>query len=233
MKVGTDGVLLGAWISPCTERLSTLPQEVPSLAPTHLPLNCLDIGTGTGVIALMLAQRFPTARIEGIDIDEASLLQAKENVEASCFADRISIREADFSNLKSFTNKYNIIVSNPPFYNEDTLSGNQARDKARHTVSLPFEVLIRNAAQLLTEKGNFSVIIPYQNATDFISTCALHQLYLTRRTDVRSSERKPFKRTLLEFGRDIRPADVNTMTLHNAENQRTAEYTELTKDFYL
>ena len=233
MKVGTDGVLLGAWASPHTEQTSTSTPPHSALHTLPSTLHCLDIGTGTGVIALMLAQRFPSAQIEGIDIDEASLLQAKENVEASRFADRVSIRKADFIDLKSFTNRYNLIVSNPPFYTEETLSGNQTRDKARHTVSLPFEVLIGNAAQLLTEEGHFSVIIPYQSASGFISTCAFHQLYLMRRTDVRSSERKPFKRTLLEFGRNIRPVDASTMTLHNTENQRTAEYAELTKEFYL
>ena len=219
MKVGTDGVLLGAWACPYTEQTLTM--------------KCLDIGTGTGLIALMLAQRFPAAHITGIDIDDASLEQAKENVEASPFREQIHIKKQDFIDIDSFSNKYDIIVSNPPFYKEETLGGNQARDAARHTTSLPFDLLIENANRLLSEKGLFCVIIPYLDASSFISMCAFKKLYLHRRLDVRSSERKPFKRALLEFGKDISPTQAGTLTLQDAHNSRTAEYDQLTGAFYL
>lgn len=215
MKVGTDGVLLGAWASDI------------------VPRRILDVGTGTGLISLMMAQRFPEAEVLGVDIDEASIEQARENVKSSPFEEQINIEKQDFQHIDSFSNQYDLIVSNPPFYQEETLGGNKPRDAARHTVSLPFETLIKNSEKLLSEEGLFSVIIPYQSAADFISTCALHLLYLTRRTDVRSNERKPFKRTLLEFGRSIHPVEACTMILYDAENQRTAAYTELTKDFYI
>ena len=230
MKVGTDGVLLGAWANP---QLSTLHSQPSTLNPQLSALHCLDIGTGTGVIALMLAQRFPSALIEGIDIDEASVLQARENVEASPFATRVNIKNADFSRFDCFSKRYDLIVSNPPFYKEDTLGGDKARDAARHTQSLPFVALVANTSRLLTERGHFAVIIPHSDAADFISLCALHHLYLTRRTDVRSNERKPFKRSMLEFGKTIQPATTDTLTLHDTENRRTPEYTKLTKDFYL
>ena len=218
MKVGTDGVLLGAWAGMGWDIRDG---------------KYLDVGTGTGLIALMLAQRFPTASIEGIDIDDASLEQAKENIEKSVFGTRITLQKQDFSDINSFSNKYNLIVSNPPFYTEDTLSGNKTRDMARHASFLPFETLVENAAKLLTENGHFSVIIPYQSAPDFISLCAINRLYLTRRTDVRSSLRKPFKRTLLEFGKTILPVDATTLTLHDEHGQRTPDYTQLTAPFYL
>ena len=199
MKVGTDGVLLGAWACPHTEQ--------------PLPMKCLDIGTGTGLIALMLAQRFPTASITGIDIDDASIEQAKENVEASPFKERILIKKQDF--------------------NEETLGGKQARDAARHPTSLPFNTLVENASKMLSENGVFSVIIPYAEAPSFISICAFNKLYLHRRLDVRSSERKPFKRTLLEFGKTLFPAQTDTLTLQDTHNSRTAEYAQLTDAFYI
>ena len=216
MKVGTDGVLLGAWAGSgsSTKR-------------------CLDVGTGTGLIALMLAQRFPNANIVGIDIDDASLEQAKENVESTLFEARILIEKQDFSDIDSFSNQFDLIVSNPPFYTEDTLGGNQARDRARHTTSLPFETLVQNAAKLLTNEGLFSVIIPHQSAADFISICVASRLYLTRRLNIRSTEKKPFNRVLLEFSTKMQPSATNTLTLYDVQNNRSPEYKQLTQDFYL
>ena len=234
MKVGTDGVLLGAWAGSnlnhnLNSQLSTINYQLSTI-------NCLDVGTGTGLIALMLAQRFPNAQIEGIDIDESSLEQAKENVEASPFRGRISLRKQDFNHIDYCSKTYDLIISNPPFYKEDTLSGKDARDAARHTTSLPFETLVINASKLLTDDGLFSVIIPYGEASDFISLCAIHQLYLSRRTDVRANERKPFKRTLLEFSRHLLPAEITTLTLYQlstANCQRSTDYAVLTQNFYL
>ena len=221
MKVGTDGVLLGAWAySPIVNcQLSTF--------------NCLDVGTGTGLIALMLAQRFPAAKIVGIDIDDASIEQAKENVESTPFKTQISILEQDFSNIDYFSNKYDLIVSNPPFYTENTLSGKEARDMARHTTSLPFEILVANTAKSLTKGGLFCVIIPYQSASDFISICVTNRLYLTRRLNIRSKESKPFNRVMLEFSTTIQSAETSTLTLYDDHHERTPEYTQLTQDFYL
>lgn len=220
MKVGTDGVLLGAWAGSNFNTIST-------------PFRILDVGTGTGLIALMMAQRFPAANIVGIDIDEASLEQAKENVESTPFKTRISIEKQDFSDINSFSRQFDLIVSNPPFYTEDTLGGNQARDKARHTTSLPFEILVENATKLLTEEGLFSVIIPHQSAADFISICVANRLYLTRRLNIRSTERKSFNRVLLEFSTKMQPSETNTLTLYDANNNRSPEYAQLTQDFYL
>ena len=220
MKVGTDGVLLGAWAGSILNTTST-------------PFKILDVGTGTGLIALMLAQRFPTAKIVGIDIDDASIEQAKENVNNTPFKAQISIQKQDFSDLDSSSNKYDLIVSNPPFYTEDTLGGNQARDRARHTTSLPFETLVQNAAKLLTNEGLFSVIIPHQSAADFISICVANRLYLTRRLNIRSTEKKPFNRVLLEFSTKMQPSATNTLTLYDVQNNRSPEYKQLTQDFYL
>lgn len=224
MKVGTDGVLLGAWAG---RGINVDPNVTPST------IRCLDIGTGTGLIALMLAQRFPSAKIDGIDIDAASLEQAKENVEDSIFKAQITLIEQDFININSLPNKYELIVSNPPFYKEDTLGGNQARDNARHTTSLPFETLISNAAKLLSKDGLFCVIIPHQSAANFISICVANRLYLTRRVNIRSTERKPYNRVLMEFSTSIHPTETKALTLYDANNHRSPEYAQLTNDFYL
>ena len=191
----------------------------------------LDVGVGTGLISLMLAQRFPHIEVTGIDIDEPSVNQARENVNASKFKERISIHKQDFRYINSYSNKFDLIISNPPFYKEQTLSGNIARDAARHTCFLPFNILITNAAKLLTNNGLFSVVIPYEEAGGFVSTCASHQLYLKRRMDVRSSETKTFRRTLLEFGKSARTTQTTTLTLNTLDGSRTDEYTQLTKDF--
>ena len=255
MKVGTDGVLLGAWAGK-------------GLREDGSPMAILDVGTGSGLIALMLAQRFEGSHVDAIDIHDDSVAQAACNVQASVFADRIHVCKQDFclmggdfnghdknlkssdkdinghdKNLKSSDkdfkslnkdfNRYDLIVSNPPFYIEGTMSGNSARDNARHTSSLPFEVLIGGASKLLNEDGLFAVIIPYSSSAAFVGSCALHGLYLLRRTDVRSTERKPFKRSLLEFGRHAAASDASVLTLYSAGCQRSDEYAELTQDFYL
>lgn len=219
MKVGTDGVLLGAWAAQGEES-----QKI---------LKALDVGVGSGLISLMLAQRFPDIQVTGIDIDEPSVCQAKENVGASPFKERISIHKQDFREINSYSNKYDIIVSNPPFYSERTLSGDIARDTARHNCFLSFDTLVGNAAKLLTDNGLFSVVIPYGEARGFISTCASHKLYLKRRMDVRPSEKKTFRRTLLEFGRTACATITTTLILNALDGSRTDEYTQLTKDFYL
>lgn len=248
MKVGTDGVLLGAWAGK-------------GLREDGSPMAILDVGTGSGLIALMLAQRFEGSHVDAIDIHDDSVAQAACNAQASVFADRIHVCKQDFclmgedfnghdknlnssdKDIKSLNkdfkslnkdfNRYDLIVTNPPFYIEDTLSGNSARDNARHTSSLPFEVLIGGASKLLNEDGLFAVIIPYSSSAAFVGLCALHGLYLLRRTDVRSTERKPFKRSLLEFGRHAAASDASVLTLYSAGCQRSDEYAELTQDFYL
>ena len=228
MKVGTDGVLLGAWASPALDGAG-------DMASGHA-LNILDVGTGSGLVALMLAQRFPHAEIDGIDIDEASVLQATENVNNSVFHNQISISRRDYTNIDLFCNKYGLIVSNPPFYKEDTLSGDVARDAARHTSSLPFETLISNTAKLLLPNGVFCVIVPNQSAADFISICVQEKLYLIHRMDIKPTMRKPSNRTLLAFspaGANVENVEPQLLTLYDEDNHRTAEYTAMTKDFYL
>ena len=162
MKVGTDGVLLGAW--GCVEGK-----------------RILDIGTGTGLIALMAAQRNPEAEVLGIDIDEAAILQAIENVAESPFSNRVSCLLCDLMAFQIDNSKcFDAILCNPPFFTEDTLPDNKSRALARNNKSLPFELLIPKVASLLANDGTFSLIIPSQLATELVGLCLIEGLHLVR-----------------------------------------------------
>lgn len=217
MKVGTDGVLLGAWVNgKGVERI-------------------LDVGVGSGLISLMLAQRFSTTNVLGVDIDAAAVEQARENFLRSPFAERLEADVCDFRTLPHlpWAGKRLLIVSNPPFFTEDTLAPDAARATARSSCSLPFDLLIKNASALLDVQGRFAVIIPYVRVSDFVLTAAAHGLYLQRRCDVQTSPRKPVKRTLLEFEKHTGTTSFETLCLHNADGSLSEAYRELTADFYL
>ena len=214
MKVGTDGVLLGSWVSPEGNR-------------------ALDIGCGTGLIALMLAQRNPNLNIIGIDIDEEAVEQAKENTENSRWNERIEIKKHDFNDDFLSSEPFDLIVSNPPFYKEDTNCPDQTRNKARHSSSLPISVLMEKSSKLLSPQGKVAVIVPYSAATDTISEAAIAGLYLRRRTDVKTTPRKAAIRVLLEFSRDTEPATRNELLLRDETGEWSKEYKLLTQDFYL
>lgn len=215
MKVGTDGVLLGALASP--------------IASTRF----LDVGTGTGLIAMMLAQRFPKALIDAIDIEESAVFQAKENIRKSPFANRIEVHLGNFCNIKHEFNKYDLIICNPPFYREDTSCPNKLRNTARHTTSLPFGSLARNASAMLTENGIFTVVIPTQAAPDFISECSSCKLYLRERTDIKTTPQKEAKRSILAFTKCASATKLSTLLMRTEDGEWSQEYKQLTKDFYL
>lgn len=215
MKVGTDGVLLGA------------------MASAENNTRILDIGTGSGLVALMLAQRFPKAHIDAIDIDEGAVKQATENVCKSIFADRIDVTLKDFRYIKHNLMKYDLIVSNPPFYDEDTSCPNKQRNTARHTTSLPFADLIKNASALLSENGVFTVVIPTQSTPSFIQECSSCGLFLTERTDIKTTSRKEARRSVLAFSSYRKEEKISTLMLRNEEGEWSEEYKFLTKDFYL
>ena len=215
MKVGTDGVLLGAWASVDDAR------------------SALDVGTGTGLIALMLAQRNSRLRVVGVEIDEEAAQQAKENAAASPWPGRIKMVQADFRNIETGDAHFDLIVSNPPFFTEQTGCPDTARHVARHVSALPTAVLMEKAGQMLNEEGRLSLIVPSSAATEVIGEAALQCLFLTRRTDVKTTPRKAAKRTLLEFSRKPVPCEATTLTLRDADNQMNPEYRELTEGFYL
>ncbi|WLD23074.1 methyltransferase [Flavobacterium dauae] len=219
MKVGTDGVLLGAW-TPLYNN----------------PYRILDIGSGTGLIALMLVQRSFAEQIDAVEIDEEAFTQCVENFENSPWADRLYCYNAS---LEDFTEEffeettYDLIVSNPPFYSENYSSGDEKRDQARFTESLPFEQLIACTEGLLSENGILSVIIPYKEEANFIKLAAEYGLYPFKICRVQGTPESEIKRSMLAFTRIPAEIDLKKLIIETQRHQYTNEYIDLTKDFYL
>ncbi|WP_039858668.1 tRNA1(Val) (adenine(37)-N6)-methyltransferase, partial [Segatella buccae] len=187
MKVGTDGVLLGAW------------------APGGRSI--LDIGTGTGLIALMMAQRFPEAHVTGIDIDGDAALQARENAADSPFAPRIEVAHSSLAGFVAAASpplSFDSIVCNPPFFLHSLKNPDARRSVARHADSLPFADLFRGVAALLAPSGVFSAIVPAEVFEAFTAEASIAGLFVSRLTRVRTTPRKPPKRSLVAFSR-LRP----------------------------
>ncbi|MGB5553675.1 MAG: methyltransferase [Flavobacteriaceae bacterium] len=217
MKIGTDGVILGAW------------------APIdHNPDSILDIGAGTGLIALMVAQRSTAETIEAIEIIEEAYEQCVENFEASPWADRLFCYHAGLDELlDDIDEKYDLIVSNPPFYSEEVSSGNSARDTARQNLSLPFDELLDGVSKLLTNDGIFATIIPYKEEENFVNLAESFGLYPTRKLRVRGNPSTEIKRSLLDFSFKEKAITEEELTIEKERHQYTKEYISLTKDFYL
>ena len=216
MKIGTDGVLLGAWCDGSQARWA------------------LDAGTGCGLIALMLAQRYPLLQVEGIDIAPGAVDDARENFAGSPFAERLSVRQGDMLTT-DFPRRYDLIVSNPPFFTEDTLPPEASRAAARHAVHLPAEAFARKITQILAPSGRVALIYPYREADRIVGFFAAEGLYLARRTDVRGGAGRPLKRSLLEFSfAPVGAEEVATDTLQLCEEngRRSTQYRELTRGFH-
>lgn len=218
MKVGTDGVLLGAWT----------PLE-------NNPFSILDIGTGTGIIALMLAQRSHAKQIDALEIDKNAYEQATDNFENSPWSDRLFCFHAGLDEfVEEPEDEYDLIVSNPPFYSEDYKSNNDQRDLARFQDAMPFEDLIEAAALLLSENGIFSVIIPFKEEKKFVALAKEYELFPLKITRVKGTPTSETKRSLLAFSRNL-TADfpIDELIIETDRHIYTPEYIALTKDFYL
>ncbi len=218
MKVGTDGVLLGAWT----------PIE-------NNPFNILDIGTGTGIIALMLAQRSNAEQIDALEIDEEAYEQATDNFENSPWNDRLFCFHAGLDEfVEEPEDEYDLIVSNPPFYSENYKSNSEQRDLARFQDAMPFEDLVEAADLLLSENGIFSVIIPFKEEENFLALANEYELYPIKITRVKGAPNSEIKRSLLAFSRNKKSDfPVDELIIETARHQYTPEYIELTKEFYL
>lgn len=223
MKVGTDGVLLGAW--------TTIQSDTHSI---------LDIGTGTGLIALQLAQRSNAENIDAIEMEPNAYEEAVENFENSNWSDRLFCYH---TTLKEFTNEidtskdslelYDLIVSNPPFYNETYFSGNESRNKARFTNSLSFKELIYSVAKLLSDKGVFSVIIPFKEENSFLEMASKNGLFPNKITRVKGTINSEIKRSLLQFSFYKKEILTTELSIEIKRHQYTKEYIDLVKNFYL
>ena len=217
MKIGTDGVLLGAW----TPLINN-------------PYNVLDIGAGTGILSLMLAQRSNAEQIDAIEIDEDAYEQCVENFEASPWGDKLFCFHAGLDEfVDEPEDEYDLIISNPPFYTDDYKTDNTSRDLARFEDALPFEELIEAAALLLSDNGIFSVIIPFKEEERFVSMCKELDLFPLKITRVKGTPTTEIKRSLLAFCRMEQTPLIDELVIEISRHNYTPEYIELTKEFYL
>ena len=223
MRVGTDAVLLGAWAGK------------DAIAPFSGG-RILDVGCGCGLIALMMAQRFASSRVLGVDIDAASVMEARENAVSSPFADRVDFCQAD---VRTFAQEnsgmpYSLVVCNPPYFTEDTLPPEQRRSMARNSVHLTFAELLQSVSRILADDGRFAVVIPMQAREAFVSQAMEIGLYLQDECRVQTVLRKTPKRVLLEFGFQMNTeVKISSIVLQDSSGGRSSDYSALCRDFYL
>ena len=220
MKVGTDGVLLGAWCS-----LENYPKTI------------LDIGTGTGIISLMLAQRSSAISIDGVEIDKSAFEQTVDNFENSDWSDRLYCYNTSFQKFVDESNneaiKYDLIVSNPPFYKEDYITKNISRNKARFSQFLSFKELTQGVSKILSKSGFFSTIIPFKEESAFIGLAQQNSLFLNKLCRVKGNKNSEIKRCLLTFSFNKKETKETNLIIENSRHKYTKEYVELTNSFYL
>jgi len=228
MKVCTDSVLLGAWCS------------------VKAAKTALDIGTGTGLLALMLAQRNSNLKIDAVEISAEGAAEALLNVQNSKFKDSIRIfncsvqdfaaaaKQAGTANKYSSTGlNYDLIVCNPPYFENSLKNSDKQSSMVRHNVSLSYTELFLCVDKLIGNKGLFSLIIPAQKAGNIIEIANSVNLYLIRKTDIMTTPNSGIKRCLLEFSKNKQQPKLDNLTIEFSSNNYTPEYKELTKEFYL
>lgn len=216
MKVGVDGVLLGAWTD---------------VSNTN---KILDIGTGSGLLALMLAQR-TSAHIDAIDIDENAVIQAKENIGKSNWSDRISVNKISVQQLaEQASRQYDLIISNPPYFVSSLHAPIPQRTSARHTTDLSHTDLIVCSQKMLMQEGKLCIVLPVKEAEDCISIAGDNGLYCTRKTIVYPKQNLPPKRILLQFESERKSIFENSLVIETEiRHVYTPEYQDIVRDFYL
>lgn len=216
MKVGTDGVLLGSWANVA---------------------NCkriLDIGTGTGVLALMLGQRATSAKITAIEIEKNAATEASQNVALSPWNNRIDVQNISFQEFEEkIAEKYDLIVSNPPFFQNSQKTKSQARTIARHNDLLPFSILLQKTSVLLNNSGRCAFILPIDAEQEFSRLASKNKLYLLRKTEVKPNSKKLANRVLLEFGKEKSALQISSIIIYNDNGLWSDDYKKLCEDFYL
>lgn len=215
MKVGTDGVLLGAW------------------AETSGASAILDIGTGTGLVAIMLAQR-ASATIDAIDIDKDACTQTAENIIRSPWKDKITVHHNSLQQYAANAQKtYDLIVTNPPYFNNSLKTPDEQRNLARHNDSLSITDMLRGVDKLLNSHGRFVIILPYIEAQLFIVEAAMYHLYCNKKLVVKTLSTKRPVRIIMEFGKTRQKLVEDMLSIHGSSAEYTEEYINLTKDYYL
>lgn len=219
MKVGTDSVLLGSWAKVDTSR----------------NIRALDIGTGSGLLAIMLVQRSANIRIDAVEIDRQAFTQAQENVGLCPWSDRIQLYNQSFQDFaEKHTGVYDLIISNPPYFIQSLSSPSRLRTVARHSASLSQEDLLKGVVKVLKPEGIFSVVFPVNEGMLFIQKAEAMGFCCNRKVGVRANPQKGPKRLLLEFSRIKGSHEEAELCIDTGvRHQYSPEYIELTKDFYL
>lgn len=217
MKIGVDAVLLGAW------------------AGDGNATNILDIGTGCGVITLMLAQRNPNAVITGIDIDEKSIEEATENFSSSPWKERLIAIRKDFNQIVTDNEKYDLIVSNPPYFDSGVKNPTTRREIARHQDSLSPTEIVKRSRDIMAEDGKLAIVIPSEQSNSLIEKAEKAGLKVLRILDIQGNPGKPTKRTLIEFVNTEKQISCShdLLILESEPGKRTEQHISLCKDFYL
>jgi len=220
MKVGTDAVLLGAWCS-----LETYPDTI------------LDVGSGTGLVSLMMAQRSDAETIDAVEIDPNAYEQNVANFEKSDWSNRLFCYHSSFQDFSEEMNEedeeYDLIISNPPFYNDNFETNNTSRNTARFTSALSFKDLLEGTSKILSDSGVFTIIIPFKEEVVFLSLAGKYRLFLNRVCRVRGTENSEIKRSMLEFSFYQKEEEETTLVIEKDRHIYTQDYVNLTKDFYL
>lgn len=217
MKVGTDGVLLGSWLN-----ISADTQSV------------LDIGTGTGLIALQMAQRSDALTIDALEIEDKAFEQAVDNFESSSWADRLFCYHASIQEFaEEMEEQYDLIVSNPPYFNDTFKDLVQERALARHTHQLSYKELLGAVSKLLLPNGSCAFIIPFREESEFLTIASIKGLYPIRVTRVRGNDQSPIIRSLVQFTKNPEKTMTNELIIETKRHVYTKQYKELVKGFYL
>lgn len=217
MKIGTDAVLLGAWTSV-----------------NHNPFNVLDIGAGTGILSLIIAQRSQAEQIEAIEIDDDAFEQCVENFEQSPWNDRLFCFHASlFEYIEAVDETFDLIICNPPFYSEDFKTQSKSRNLARFSDAMPLEHIIFAVVNFLSENGKFSIIVPYKEEKTVIEEASLIKLFPNRILHVKGNPNSEIKRSLIEFSYKKSKENTTVLVIETERHQYTEDYIKLTKDFYL
>jgi len=217
MKVGTDGVLLGAWAQIKPEYFSAL-----------------DIGAGTGLIALMLAQKSNAEVIDAIELNDEAYEQTVENFEISNWGDRLFCYHASLQEFADeIEDEYDLIISNPPFYTSTYKELSEDRAMARHTESLSYEDLLAGTSKLLSEIGSCAFIIPFSEEENFLKIASENKLFPNRITRTKGSENAPVKRSLLQLSFQETVVETNELVIEIERHKYTQDYIELVRDYYL
>ena len=216
MKVCTDACIFGAWLANYSLAAAT----------------CLDIGTGTGLLSLMYAQQNLTATIDAVEIEENAFEQAKENFQHSRWSDRLQVFKADIKEFKP-GKKYDLIISNPPFYENDLLSTQKNKNIAKHDAGLNFSDLIKAVRNNLKDDGNFAVLLPYQRIEYFEKLAGEHNFFVKEKLLIKQSSKHNFFRGILVFSNLHSSYTIKELIIKTDNDEYTVEFKELLKNYYL